>query len=227
MDLKHVQTFSGSTRPADLFEPFMPDVDLFSDMNALFAKVRSDLASGCPVANEGESLPEGTRCIAIVTPGRMAMFVPGLPPGSIPSEKLQTERQLLPPDPPLNISVISYTFLEALIADKTKCIPFLGFLFGFSYIGHSVVVFEGHRSAFESGIRDSDVLFVDSGMLPFMQEDWLKVAERVMRPNAKVFIHRRETYTLSQIVKEGSEQEASRGSEQPESSRRKPWWRFW
>ncbi|HEX8089638.1 MAG TPA: hypothetical protein VF762_12330 [Blastocatellia bacterium] len=205
----------------------MPDVDLFSDMDALFAKARSDLASGCPAANEGDSLPEGTRCIAIVTPGRISMFVPGIPPGGIPLEKLQTEIHILPPDPPLNVSVISYTFLEALMADKTKCIPFIGFLFGFSYIGHSVVVFEGHHSALESGLRDSDVLFVDSAMLPFMKEDWLKVADRVMRPNAKVFIHRRETYALSQIVKEGSQPVADVASELPDGSRRKAWRRFW
>jgi hypothetical protein len=109
---------------------------------------------------------------------------------------------LLPPDPPLKISVVSYTLIEAFTQDetKTKCIPFLGFLIGFAYIGHNVVVFEGHPTAFESGVKESDVLIVDSGMLPFIQKDWFEVARRVMRPGAKVFVHKRETFTLMPVA---------------------------
>ena len=48
MDLKQVQTFSGSLRSADLFFPSMPDVDLLSNMDAVYAKARADLDSGYP-----------------------------------------------------------------------------------------------------------------------------------------------------------------------------------
>ena len=72
---------------------------------------------------------------------------------------------MMPPDPPLKISVISYTFIEALATEIDKAIPFRGFLNAWAYLGHSVIVFEGHPSAFESGVRDCDVLFVDSGMM--------------------------------------------------------------
>lgn len=198
MDLKHVQTIPGSPKPADLFQPYMPDVDLLSDMDALFAQARNDLTLGCP-ANQKDPLPEGARCIAIVTPGRMIMFVPGLSPGSQSPEAIKPIQQLLPSEKPLNIAVVSYTSLEALMENKAKSITFLGYLFAFSYVGHNVVVFEGHPSAFESGVRDNDVLFVDSGMLPFMQKDWLDVAYKVMRPNPKIFVHDRKTYTLSQV----------------------------
>jgi hypothetical protein len=74
----------------------------------------------------------------------------------------------MPPDPPLKISVISYTFIEALTTEIDKAIPFRGFLISWAYLGHSVIVFEGHPSAFESGVRDCDVLLIDSGMLPFI-----------------------------------------------------------
>jgi hypothetical protein len=74
-------------------------------------------------------------------------------------------------------------------------------------------------SAFESGVRDSDVLLVDSGMEPFMQSDWIDVAYRVMRPDARIFVHDRETYTLGQIIRRQDEQE--------ERSQQKRWWKFW
>jgi hypothetical protein len=113
---------------------------------------------------------------------------------------------MLAPDPPQVISVISYTYVPALIEDKAKAIPFLGFLTGFAAIGHTVVVFEGHPSAFESGVRGSDVLMVDSGMVPFIQKDWKEVAFRVLRPGAKVLEHDRATYQLKQHFAPGAAQ---------------------
>lgn len=59
MNLENIQSFPGSQKPSDLFHPYMPDVDLLSDMDALFTKARSDIALGCPPAEEQESpLPE-------------------------------------------------------------------------------------------------------------------------------------------------------------------------
>jgi hypothetical protein len=40
-------------------------------------------------------------------------------------------------------------------------------------------------------------------MLPFMQGDWTEVAFRVMRPGARVLVHDRETYRLSQLFPPG------------------------
>lgn len=82
----------------------------------------------------------------------------------------------------------------------TRTIPFRGILNGWAYLGHNVMVFEGHPAAFESGVRDSDVLLVDSGMLPFIQFNWADVARRVMHPGGRIFIHDRETYTLSIVL---------------------------
>ena len=200
MELKHVKSIEGSPRPSDIFQPHMPGVELLSDMDALFGMSRSQLLSDeLPI----DKKVKGQRAIAIVTPGRMIMYQPCPPPGSMPDLQVAPIKKLIPSEPPLNITAINYTLVEAMMEDKTKtkCIPFLGFLVGFGYVGHSVVVFEGHPSAFESGVRGSDILLVDSGMLPFIPSDWVEIAHRVMRPAAKIFVHNRETFTLMPVAR--------------------------
>lgn len=203
MELKHLKSIEGSPRPADVFQPHLPSVELFSDMDELFNGARK-MAAGEHAALAGESaevLKEGERGVVIVTPGRLHMFDRCPEPGSVPEEKVEAMREMLPPDPPLRITAISYTYIEALVEDMSKAIPFRGFLNAWAYLGHNVIVFEGHPSAFESGVRDSDVLLVDSGMQPFLQPDWQAVAQRVMPSGGRILIHDRETYTLSQVIK--------------------------
>jgi hypothetical protein len=175
--------------PSVPFEPRMPEVDVRPDMEGLFAKARIEIASG------------GERRVGIVTPGRMTMLVPAPRPGSIAKEFVAQVGQLLPSTQPLNVTFVGYTQLEALMQDKAKCIPQLGQLLGFAYIGHSVIVFEGHPSAFEYALRDTDVLMIDSGMLPFLQPDWVDVALRLMRPGAKVMVQDRKTGRLQPVIK--------------------------
>jgi hypothetical protein len=217
MEQQHVKTFEGSPTPSDIFQPHRLGVELLSDMDGLFGVARRLSATGEYPAVDGETPAEaaaefesmkGQRSVVIVTPGRMLMPVPAPAPGSVPRSSEEAVREMLPPDPPLNVSVVSYTYVPALIEDKGKAIPFLGFLAGFASIGHTVVVFEGHPSTFESGVRGSDVLMVDSGMVPFMQGDWAEVAFRVMRPGARVLVHDRENFQLSQLVPPGGERGA-------------------
>jgi hypothetical protein len=216
MEQQHVKSFEGSPEPADIFQPHRLAVELLSDMDGLFEAARRLSATGEYPAEPGGTPPEaaaelekqkGARSVVIMTPGRLLMSVPAPAPGSVSKEHEDGVRQLMPPDPPKVISVISYTYVPALIANEGKeigkAIPFLGFLAGFASIGHTVVVFEGHPSAFESGVRGSDVLMVDSGMLPFVQEDWKEVAFRVMRPGARVLEHDRATYQLKQHFQPG------------------------
>jgi hypothetical protein len=202
MEQQHVKSIEGSPRPSNIFEPHMPGVELLSDMDGLFRMARARVESGETLV---EGAAKGQRAVAIVTPGRLIMFQPCPPPGSIRGEPLENAKALMPPDPPLKISAVSYTLVEAFMQDetKTKCIPFLGFLMSFAYIGHNVVVFEGHPTAFESGVRDADVLLIDSGMLPFIQEDWFDAARRVMRPGPKVFVHKRENFKLMPVGPSG------------------------
>jgi hypothetical protein len=87
------------------------------------------------------------------------------------------------------VAAIAYTDLNTLmgkdrilsVQNVTAVIPFLGFLLGFGYIGHAVTIFEGHPSALAIGLQGAD-------MLPFLQQDWADVADRVMRkPDIFVF----------------------------------------
>jgi hypothetical protein len=216
--LEHIKSLRGSPKPEGLFEPFMPDVELFSDMSAIFGAARNIVVSeGHKSLNQDSSSHQGQRCFVIVTPGRMLMSIPTVPSGDQAAAIAKVAEEIFPSGKPLNISVISYTYVDALLEDMTKCIPFLGYLFAFSYSGHNIIVFEGHPSAFESGIRDSDILLVDSGMEPFLPPKWAETAFAVMRENAKIFIHNRETYTLSQLIRK----------EKPKDQNQEPWWKLW
>jgi hypothetical protein len=186
------KVLAGSPPPSDVFQPHMPSVHLLADMEAFFARVRRDLALGFPQA-------PGQRGVAIVTPTREVLVQTFPPPEGMPPDVIESVNQLLPPCPPITVSVISHTAECQTIEGMSKCIPFFGYLGAFASIGHSVVVFEGHPSAFESGVRNADVLFMDSGMLPFIQKDWEEVARRSMRPQAKIFVHDRESYRLLRL----------------------------
>jgi hypothetical protein len=183
------KVLAGSPPPSDVFQPHMPSVHLLADMEAFFAKVRRDLALGFPQA-------PGQRGVAIITPTREVLVQTCPPPERMPPDVINSVGQLLPPSPPATICVISHTAACRTTEEMSKCIPFSGYLCALASIGHSVVVFEGHPSAFESGVRNCDVLFIDSGMLPFVQSNWEQVACRIMRINKKIFVHDRPSYRL-------------------------------
>jgi hypothetical protein len=197
MALTIIDDVPGSPTPDDLFQPHMPGVAVLDDMDTHFARAREQSANG----------PEG-RCVVIVTPGRLLMSVPTPPLGSMPESAKQTVRAMLHGDRPLDVSIVSYTRLEALMADEQvlkcipKCIPLFGHLLVFTHLGHRVVVFEGHPTAFEAGVRNADVLLVDSGMLPFLQEDWAAVAFRVMKEGARILVHERKHDELMPVVQQ-------------------------
>src|SRR4051812_31974305 len=120
----------------------MPKVEVSADVDALFADARAD------------ALSENPRQIVIVTPGRMRLCFPAAIPGSIPKDAEDNTRSILGGDRPLAVSVVAYTKPAALmneyennVESLNRCIPFFGHLLGFVYVGHSVVVFEGHPSA--------------------------------------------------------------------------------
>jgi len=64
---------------------------------------------------------------------------------------------------------------------------------GWAQAGNRVWVFEGHPSGLSAGLEQADYLLVDSGTLPYLQEDWMAVALRSMKPEGKVFHYNRET----------------------------------
>jgi len=156
--------------------------------------------------NSGKEIPEGLRHVAIITPGRTIILARTPVPITNSEKELASIKSLLPSETPLQITAISYTKLEAYLKDTThtECIPFFGYLLAFASLGHNVIVFEGHPSALEAGVRNSDVLIIDSGMLPFLVENWADIVFQAMNPNPKVFIHERKNFELFPVVKKNS-----------------------
>jgi hypothetical protein len=161
-----------------LFAPQMPDVDILPDIESVFAKARK-------AADESREDEDGLfhRQVIIVTPGRLLISKICPLPSEIPADELSRLVSLIPLQPSRNISVIAFTLLDALKADILKAIPFFGFLLGFATLGHKVVVFEGHSSALSTGCRDADLLLVDAGMLPYLDEknNWQDIVLKVMK----------------------------------------------
>jgi hypothetical protein len=187
---KVVGTLVGSPPGDDLFEPHMPQVNLLDDIDGYFAYVK-EKASGAT---------DGKRHLAIVTPRRMVMQLE-VPAALHPPDAAWAE-SILGSEAPLDVSVVSHTYVPAsdtTLTQYSRSIPFLGLLLRFAHGGHTVVVFEGHPSAFAAGVRGSSVLLVDSGMVPFLQEDWAELAYSVMRADARVFVHDRQRYQLSRV----------------------------
>jgi hypothetical protein len=172
----------------------MPPVEIPDNIEQVFEAARR-LALG---ATRPLNSPPANRNLILVTPGRMIIQHPCPPNGSVPQEQIAPITALLPPDPRRNVAVIAYTQLEALRADVAQAIPFAGLLAAFAYIGHNVWVFEGHVSALAAGLRQADLLIVDSGMLPYLAPHWREAANAVMR-HAEVYIHDRETYSLKPV----------------------------
>jgi len=220
MQFDNIGSLPGSPEPTDIFEPYMPGVDLLSDMEGFFVQVRELLEASntnefvqnaglgllVPPENAGKETPKGQRHVAVITPGRMISLAPAPLPKTKSEKELAPIKSILSSEKPLQITAISYTKLEAYVEDKTKtkCIPFLGFLLALAYLGHNVVVFEGHPSALEFGVKNSDVLFIDSGMLPFLAENWADVVFKSMKPNPKIFIHERKNFGLTPVIKKSS-----------------------
>jgi hypothetical protein len=205
---KHVRSIEGDPTPSDIFQPHLLGVDLFEDMDEVFQEARQ-LAAGQHPDTGGPELDQVKQGVATVTPGRLIMLDPCPDRDTVPEDELNSMLTVLPSKSPLNISVVSYTNVEALMTDMTKAIPFRGYLLAWATAGHNVIVFEGNPSAFESGVRDADVLMMDSGMLPFVQFNWVEAAHRVMRPEGKIFLHDRKTFTLSLFEKKPEGQSSS------------------
>src|SRR5262249_47374505 len=121
------------------FTPRMPEVDVPPDLAARFARARR-IASGDEVVANPRGRVEGQRHLVIVTPGRMCMMHPCPRPGSMQAGAVAAIEQLAPSSKPLTIAVIALTELRALRASLARAIPFVGYLLGLAYAGHTVVV---------------------------------------------------------------------------------------
>jgi len=161
-----------------IFTPHMPEVDSRPDIEQIFKRARKSAAAFQP---DDEGIYH--REVIIITPGRLLVGKVAPLARDIPSAMRDRLIGLAPPEPPLAIAVIAYTYLEALKRDMRLAIPFIDHLLGFAALGHSVWIFEGHPGALRAGCRGADLLLVDSAMLPFLDEmpDWQLLALETMR----------------------------------------------
>ena len=171
----------------------MPEVEVVPDIEAIFAHARQAAA--------GEDAPPpgpAARHVVVITPGRLLLFQPCPPPGSMPEHEVTAMEQLLSSQTRRKIAVIAYTELSAIQANLSRAIPFVGLLLGLAYIGHAVWVFEGHPTSLAAGCRDAQVVIVDSSMVPFLQPDWQAVVSGAMR-HRSIYVHDRATFRLSPV----------------------------
>jgi hypothetical protein len=223
---EYIETIDSLYRPSwDVYEPSMPSVDLHANMDEFFEDARTLGIKGSMKGYKDEfyrvhpeydgrvvwanPMREGERFLPVISPGRMIVLVPAF--FDKDSKRGQDVDGILPSRKNLRITVISHTYMQDYVNNElpqeerlvsvVKSIPFTGQLAALTGThGHNVLVFEGHPSVFETGIRNSDVLFIDSGMLKFLQEDWAEVAFRCMNSHSKIFIHERENYKLRGVI---------------------------
>jgi hypothetical protein len=178
----------------DIYKPHMPEVDVRGNIEDIFAEARR--------AARGETRPPGAgpddRFYLVVTPGRMVMYKPCPPAGSMSSGQVASIEKMLPSTAKRNIAVIANTELQAVMKEISRAVPFVGMLMGFAYLGHAVWIFEGHPDALAAGCREAELLIVDGGMLPFLSQDWLQVVQPVMR-HPEIYIHDRATFKLNRM----------------------------
>ncbi len=157
----------------------MPSVDTNDHYESVFLDARN--------IGLGRKRPPGAdpheRYIALVTPGRLVMQLSCPPPGARPASVVMDIRSRFPVEPPGIVMAIANNELLAVreIRGAERAIPFLGYLMDLGYAGHAVTIFEGHPSALRYGLVGADLLVLDSGMIPYLQNDWIEVARRTMR----------------------------------------------
>ncbi|NDJ75724.1 MAG: tetratricopeptide repeat protein [Chloroflexi bacterium] len=150
------------------FTPQMPGVTATEDISEVFERARE-------MANAGSG-----RQVVVVTPERRIVGLPCPPPGSASEQMVKSLQQLAAAQQPIKVSMIAYTDLDALRTDRKRAIPSLGYVLGLAYLGHNVVVFEGHPGAMMAACSDADLLLVDEGMVPHLAPNWLGLAVQAM-----------------------------------------------
>ena len=226
---EYIETIETAYRPSwDVYEPHMPSVDLHANMEEFFEDARMLGLKGSAKGFKdefhrlhpeydsrvvwAEPLKEGERFVSVISPGRMIILLPAFfDPKTRNAGAQDVGDAVLPSRKTLRLTAVSHTrmddfmnnnlSMEERLTAVVKCIPFTGQMAAFAGVnGHSVLIFEGHPSVFEAGVRNCDVLFIDSGMLKFLQEDWAEVAFRCMNPHGKIFIHERDAFKLRSVV---------------------------
>ena len=206
----------------------MPKIEIGGNLDELFATARR--MSNGDLAAPG--YPKG-RSVALVTPGRLIMAIPC--PISAPAAPGAVEgvRRLVPLEPKQAITVIAFNelvkFGNLSPLEINAHIPFLGYLLGMVFDGHTVVIFEGHPTALAAGCRGATLLIVDELMVPLLQKDWPNTASMSMQPRSRLLILCRDGSTKELVPKVPQplwSQEIVTSQVIPTRPRKRWWWPF-
>ncbi len=169
-------------------------MNLDADVAELFARVREKL----PLGRAPEEMKAGEPWLGIVCPDRSFFLVTLSVAAELPPQLVEQNKDCIPYTKPLNITAVGFTGLRP--SPEIRRMPFVASILPFAYIGHSIVIFEGHESGFEASLKDADVLIIDSGMLPFLQPNWFEVARRAFREHGRIRMFDRKTLSLPPVV---------------------------
>jgi hypothetical protein len=174
----------------------MPKVDADTDHGRVFEQAR----------RQADDAKRQGNSVMIVTPGRMIIELPCSPPGSMAENVVGPIRELAPL-PATTITVIGFNDIVAdfpnarhdevekqrqLREMMNQAVPFFGYVLGFGYLGHNVMLFEGHPLAYAAGLRGAEMLMVDSIMIEALPPDWIEIARREMVGRRRVVVFRRD-----------------------------------
>jgi hypothetical protein len=131
------------------------------------------------------------------------LALPALANESVNPQMIASIEQTIPSTVKRSVAVIA----DAAWAEQTspsiqaasQAIPFFGMLMGFTFIRHTVWVFNGAADLLSSGCRSADLLVVDSASLEKLTSNWRNVAQPVMR-NPKIAVHDRSTLKLRNLT---------------------------
>lgn len=137
--------------------------------------------------------------VAILNKDRSSYFFPCPPKGSISKELEDMAKSLLSPSEPCKVIIIGNTEpFSNLKTHPSNAIPFFSLLIGLSYIGHTVIVFEGNKDTMEVFCKDADICIVDDAIAKLMESDWKDTIKSLVK-NEEVYIYDRKTCNLNEI----------------------------
>lgn len=191
---------------------YMPQVDNKSDAELadIFKNAREAVAEGTPE----EPL------IGILTPGRFLLTLGGVPRSKIDTQQQTMLNNITGDDSPKTVAVIAMTDIIGQNQQPQKSgmfgslrrafggngeqtkfsprneaikkIPFLGYLFALSGVGHNIVAFEGHSSALQIGCKDVDLVLIDGAMVDHLQKDWNAIITNAIKPEGVIVVFNRD-----------------------------------
>jgi hypothetical protein len=130
------------------------------------------------------------------------LVFPALAKDSVSPQMIASVEQTIPSTFKRNVAVIADTKWAGQASPNiqlaNQAISFFGMLVGFTFIGHSVWVFNGSANLLSSGCRNADLLIVDSASLVQLGRNWRSAAQSAMR-NPHIVIHDRATFKLRNL----------------------------